>query len=100
MPHRTFRDTTGAEWQVWDVRPSSGMGGAVSPGFAGGWLCFERLPGRAKPPGGTERRRVPPAPPAPAAPAERRRLAPLPPGWEVLPDATLEALLRRAKSSR
>ena len=81
MTHRFFRDPRGAEWQVWDTCPTSGVYGVVAPELAGGWLCFERVP-QAGAPGN--------------APTERRRLAPIPPGWDTLPDAELQVLLARA----
>ena len=112
MTHRSFRDHNGVVWETWDVVPyraerrlgdprempgrptrvirdgSSGMlerrrrgdrraaadpepRVRVSPGLEQGWLVFESR-------------------------AERRRLAPIPGGWERLTDRELEALCRRA----
>jgi hypothetical protein len=120
VPHRTFTDIEGVEWQVWDVRPSwswadrrhrdrrvsvwpSGAlasdagrgeaaefpdgarperrhgerrGGAegllpVRRGYEEGWLTFESVVGR-------------------------RRLTPIPLGWERLPELTLAELCRRS----
>lgn len=73
---RRFTDTSGTEWRVWQVSPTS-VGvhrGAETlerlslqgTPFADGWLCFE-------------------------SDVEKRRLAPIPPGWE---DAGLGQLLQ------
>lgn len=99
MALRTFRSAGGVEWRVWSVVPGTRMveerrrgerrspdpvilykGGerrvspdrragrpAVTTGLEGGWLCFECAD-------------------------EKRRLAPIPPGWEALPDEALEHL--------
>ena len=84
MAHRQFTDSSGLTWDVWDVHPTtasqtlaalSRQGGdagltpchAVAPGLAAGWLCFEQGP-------------------------ERRRLAPIPQGWEQLVERELERL--------
>lgn len=117
MAHRTFTDAAGVSWQVWDVRPSwtwaerrrtdrrhgavgsardgrgqrdeSSNGGVreerrvsdrrgagtrqlvVRNGYEDGWLTFECA-------------------------GQRRRLTPIPPGWEMLPDLTLGELCRRS----
>lgn len=115
MAHRTFVDAAGVEWQVWDVRPSwtwaerrrtdrrrgamelardgRASDGAERPerqerrlrerrgegtrqlvvrnGYEDGWLTFECA-------------------------GQRRRLTPIPPGWETLPDLTLGELCRRS----
>jgi hypothetical protein len=64
----------GVEWAVWDVRPASParleLTGA-SPVLQSGWLCFE-------------------------SPEEKRRVAPIPDGWESWSDAELEACCRAA----
>lgn len=84
MTHRFFRDPSGAEWQVWDACASSDVRGPVAPELAAGWLCFERVL----------------APGAPIdTPMERRRLAPIPPGWDALSDAELRVLLARAPAA-
>jgi hypothetical protein len=64
---RGFTDSTGVEWRVWEVFPTrAGMpSGAEALSrtslketpFANGWLCFESVDAK-------------------------RRLAPIPPGWE------------------
>lgn len=69
MAHRSFRDERGREWQVWDVRPTADI--VIRPELRGGWLAFE-------------------------SGDEKRRLAPVPDGWETASDAELLALLARA----
>ena len=112
MTHRSFRDHNGIVWETWDVVPyraerrlgerrdaagrerrgkhdwrsgvleRRGRGDRrtapdpeprvrVSPGLERGWLVFESR-------------------------AERRRLAPIPGGWERLSERELEALCERA----
>jgi len=68
MGLREFVDGAGTRWLVWETVPerAGGLGE-----FAGGWLTFDD---------GTE----------------RRRLAPVPDGWAVLPDARLVLMLRLA----
>jgi hypothetical protein len=83
---REFTDKTGMHWRVWDVYPSErGKAGPSereiataelkgrfrSAELAEGWLCFE-------------------------SPTERRRLAPIPHGWELAEPAALAELLARA----
>lgn len=67
MPHRTFTDHDGVEWQVWDIVP----GKRVRHSLAGGWLTFESA-------------------------TEKRRLAPIPFYWVHADDAELERLLATA----
>lgn len=100
MAHREFFDSGGTQWNVWDVHPTAavqgvgapaliGEGGAVPSGgrggqsvtraaseyveatLAAGWLCFEST-------------------------TEKRRLAPIPSGWESLPTDSLTFLCGRA----
>jgi len=101
VAHRTFRDSHGLEWQVWDVKPRGvlisgpdrrrindrrlrrGMTPepdrrrlrsrrvAVAPGMEQGWLTFQ-----------TRR--------------EKRRLAPIPAGWEGAAERQLEQYCHRA----
>lgn len=77
---RGFTDSTGVEWRVWEVLPSStGRAGGDTHSlpslketpFADGWLCFESQ-------------------------AEKRRLAPIPVGWEFREIPLLEALCHQA----
>ena len=105
MSWRTFRASDGAEWHVWSVIPGAlqeterrrgydrrspdpvilypgperrtgtdrrHLGALVSPEMCAGWLTFESERGR-------------------------RRLAPIPPGWERLSDGALERLCQRAQ---
>lgn len=96
MSHREFIDQKGQKWDVWQVLPTSAerrgterraparagagaysgeerrglvpdrrvrdfhLASSVNEGFEGGWLCFESSEG------------------------EKRRLAPVPPGWEKM----------------
>jgi hypothetical protein len=106
MPLRTFRGEDGAEWRVWNVVPGRRQGterrrgydrrspspvlrhgglerregqdrrhtpGLVSPELRLGWLIFQRE-------------------------GERRRLAPVPPGWERLAETALARLCAAARS--
>jgi hypothetical protein len=79
---RGFVDTAGVEWRVWEVFPGKGptkrrAAAALSrsslngTAFADGWLCFE-------------------------SDKEKRRLAPIPRGWESHDKKTLEALCGKA----
>jgi hypothetical protein len=72
MAHREFTDTRQVAWQVWDVHPSgSAHGVRVQSVYANGWLAFE-------------------------SPLERRRLAPIPDGWEALSEELLQRLCAEA----
>ena len=79
MPHRTFTDQDGTVWEVWQVTPTSvknaagEIRGAVEPGYEQGWLCFENKRG------------------------DKRRLLPIPAGWDNLSEARLDALRQEAK---
>src|SRR6185503_954296 len=77
---RAYTDSTGVEWRVWDVLPSAGTSDAVAEAlsgslqhtaFANGWLCFE-------------------------SDREKRRLAPIPVGWELQEPAFLDQLRLQA----
>ena len=105
MSYRTFVDKDGAYWQVWDSQPSkferrvsrddrrrpkgftwrgserrSGVDRrttsqrriTLSEGYGRGWLTFESLD-------------------------QKRRLVPIPSGWEQLGNAELRALCEQAK---
>jgi predicted metal-dependent hydrolase len=97
MAHREFIDSRQVIWDVWDVYPALGdrresladrrrfirdtverrtmIGAAglrVSPEFTRGWLAFQ-------------------------SEHERRRLAPVPVGWEGLDEADLERLCQAAR---
>lgn len=74
MTLRTFTSHDGAVWNVWNVVPT--LGGAtnalaVAEGMAGGWLCFE-------------------------SPAGKRRVFPVPEGWEEWSEEELERCLLAA----
>jgi hypothetical protein len=105
MALRHFTDTEGHEWRVWDVFPFGGpraerrtgdrrMAGSatytgperrtardrrvrtpqlLTPGLESGWLCFENH-------------------------VDKRRLTPVPAGWDEAPVEELEGLLVRARS--
>lgn len=78
MATREFKDKTAREWTVWAVYPTptdARRRAALHPLFAAGWLTCE-----------TE--------------GEKRRIAPIPPDWETLPDAELEALCARGQLVR
>lgn len=79
---RGFTDSTGVEWRVWEVSPISNTAqrsGAetlthsslTNTAYANGWLCFESS-------------------------SEKRRLAPVPAGWEFNDPALLEEMRNQA----
>jgi len=70
MPSNHFTDAAGMRWRIWNTIPISGA--VINPGFDKGWLTFESDDGVL------------------------RRLAPIPAGWENLPDDRLLALLERS----
>ena len=79
MATREFLDARGREWMVWEVQPGAALSGEpgrrrilVAPEFRDGWLAFQ-------------------------AADERRRLAPVPPGWTELADAELERYCAAAR---
>jgi hypothetical protein len=72
MASKTFEDSSGAVWEVFEVRRSSTNPGAVSGGLEQGWLAF--VSGDAK-----------------------RRLAPVPGEWESAPTPELERLCALAR---
>jgi hypothetical protein len=74
VPVRTFKDSAGATWEVFEVRRSSNRPGAVSAGHEQGWLAF--MSGLTK-----------------------RRLAPYPAEWAASSDAQLETLCASALSA-
>jgi hypothetical protein len=105
MALKNFTDSDGNQWRVWDVVPYGSraserragdrrvaQSGAytgperragrdrrvrtatlMTPGLEAGWLCFEN-------------------------PADKRRLTPIPAGWEQVDEGELEGLLARAYS--
>jgi hypothetical protein len=97
MAHREFTDSRRITWNVWDVYPALGDRRGplsdrrhfrreaadrrtapdvtplrVSPEYTHGWLAFQ-------------------------SGHERRRLAPVPEGWQVLDDPDLERLCQAAR---
>src|SRR5688500_8369602 len=78
---RGFTDSTGVEWRVWEVIPSRAAIGTSavtrsrtslnSTPYANGWLCFE-------------------------SDDQKRRLAPIPAGWELGTPTDISALLMQA----
>ena len=104
MALRAFRDATGVLWHVWNVIPGAResaerrvgydrrspepvlrytgperrsadrrrLSFAVATGLAAGWLTFE-------------------------SPGERRRLAPIPPGWDRCSESGLARLCEQAR---
>ena|SRR5687768_8198092 len=71
---RTFRDSDGTEWTVFEVRRQLSSRGDLSylpGGFSNGWLCFE-------------------------SPGAKRRLIKYPDRWRELSDEKLETLLGEA----
>ena len=73
MPIREFKDSNGIEWRVWSTRPSN-PSFVVEP-LRAGWLTFD-------------------------SDGERRRLSPVPPGWEVCSLERLELACRVAIRTR
>ena len=72
MAYREFVDDAGTVWRVWDTHPvAANTLRTVSPNYATGWLTFE-------------------------SDAERRRLAPIPPDWDMASRALMEHWCARA----
>lgn len=81
MALREFTDRTGSRWQVWDIRPEQ-MHAAVRAedhlqSVINGWLAFESVES-----------------------GEKRRLSPIPGGWESWNEAALDRMLERAERVR
>lgn len=79
MPLREFEDRHRVQWRVWDVRPETYFGrmeraAHLAKFYPQGWLVFEA-----------------------AASGQKRRLHPIPRGWEELADTELEWLLKQAE---
>jgi hypothetical protein len=81
MATRILHAPDGTLWEVWDVQPglqldSSRRRGPLLPDeMAGGWLCFDSA-------------------------AEKRRLYPIPAGWEECADGELLQMCRAARPAR
>ena len=69
---RSFEDSTGVSWDVFEVRRASEDPRGVSPGLEKGWLAFVSAAGK-------------------------RRLAPFPSSWETDPESELERLCAAAR---
>jgi len=75
---RQIRDAAGVEWMVYEVNPVLSewrASDSLPDGYRNGWLCFESQ-------------------------TEKRRLLPLPTGWQELPPEQLSALLVTAVQVR
>lgn len=104
MSYRSFTDSTGTEWEAFDVVPQlaerrvgdrrhdrkpigfvdrrgserraiKSHRAVMAPGLGGGWLCFE-------------------------SDSDKRRLSPIPPGWAQSSDAEIEDYCRLAHPVR
>jgi len=71
MSYRELRDDHGRVWQIWNTVPTS-VAGALAEGFADGWLTFE-------------------------CDLEKRRLAPIPAGWDEVDERALHEMLAAAR---
>lgn len=73
MALRTFRDSRGHGWRVWNVVPQyeNRSEDLLTPGLAGGWLCFEND-------------------------SEKRRLSPIPEAWDRAEPDELERYCSQA----
>ena len=74
MALRNFTDSAGHTWRVWNVVPQYAVDRddeRMTPGLHGGWLCFENS-------------------------GEKRRLSPIPDGWENAASEALESYCRQA----
>ncbi len=72
MPSRSFEDSTGILWEVFEVRRTSESAGGVSHGLEKGWLTF-------------------------VSKAGKRRLAPFPAEWREIGSSELERLCSSAR---
>jgi hypothetical protein len=72
VPARSFEDSAGAVWEVFEVQRSSHKAEAVSPGLERGWLAF-------------------------SSGSRKRRLAPFPKEWQTADAAELERLCGMAR---
>jgi hypothetical protein len=71
---RQIRDAAGVEWMVYQVDPATNtwrVSGTLPEDYRKGWLCFE-------------------------CPNEKRRLTPLPAGWEEYSSEQLGSLIGNA----
>jgi hypothetical protein len=81
MALREFTDRTGCRWRVWDIRPEEMHAATRAEDYLQsvihGWLAFEPVGG-----------------------GEKRRLSPIPAGWDRATEVELERMLDRAESVR
>ena len=75
VPVRTFEDSAGTVWEVFEVQRSSHKAQAVTAGLELGWLAF-------------------------ISSGQKRRLAPYPEHWKTADDAELERLCSSARAAR
>jgi hypothetical protein len=75
VPARTFEDSAGTVWEVFEVLRSSQKAQAVTAGLELGWLAF-------------------------ISGSQKRRLAPYPSDWTTVDDAELERLCSAARAAR
>lgn len=75
--HRDFIDSQGVHWAVWSVHPAQRetRRSQLRGSYSNGWLAFESI-------------------------QEKRRLSPIPEGWEQLEAPELEGLCRIAEPAR
>ena len=74
MALRSFTDSQGHGWRVWDVVPQYDVNrdeDTLTPGLQGGWLCFEKE-------------------------GHKRRLSPIPADWEAADAGALEQYCTQA----
>lgn len=76
MPYLEFDDERERRWRVWDTYPRS-FARSDWPGYSGGWLTFECI--ECDPP------------------EEKRRLSPVPDGWDRGNETELRQLLHSAE---
>lgn len=79
MAVREFTDSSGRQWRAWDVAPDELNPRTKDEDYLAqlyytGWIVFEAVNGQ-----------------------DKRRLYPIPKGWEELPAAELEVLLQKAE---
>lgn len=79
MAVREFADSSGRQWRAWDVAPDELNPRTKDEDYLAqlyftGWIVFEATDG-----------------------GDKRRLYPIPRGWDELPEAELEVLLRKAE---
>ena len=71
MPERTFQDSSGTEWLVYDCAPRADLVRGFARDYQKGWLCFQSA-------------------------TEKRRLVNFPPDWEAYSARQLEQLCEKA----